>query len=66
MTPFVFLAAAACTWPTVFANSTWLDSVEGELVFTTTTMTGYALTVVSAWECYETTSFDTDGTIVFR
>ena len=52
---------AACTWPDDFVDSTWIDSVKGDMVFESSTMTGWAFEVqiqVSAsvqtldtWEC---------------
>lgn len=61
----------ACTWPPVFQNSTWLDSAQGELVFTTDGMTGFTTRTyntgenTTSWTCQQET-FSTTRIIVAR
>ncbi|XP_053399664.1 uncharacterized protein LOC123558443 [Mercenaria mercenaria] len=52
---------AVCTWPDDFADSTWMDSLKGDMVFSSTTMSGWAFDVkvqstatvqtLNSWEC---------------
>ncbi|XP_053400589.1 uncharacterized protein LOC128557331 [Mercenaria mercenaria] len=60
---------ATCTWPSVFDGTTWLDSQQGEIVFTSSTLSGFSIpiygTTLSNYECVEET-FDTDKIILIR
>ena len=66
----LFYTDGACTWPADFLSSTWVDSVKGDLVFLTTTMTGWSFTVgtvrLTDWECHTTDYLDSHGYLVMK
>ncbi|KAL4229789.1 hypothetical protein ACF0H5_010180 [Mactra antiquata] len=52
---------ASCSWPSDFINSTWIDSLKGDIIFDTSYMSGWSFSVqiqedaslqlLDQWEC---------------
>lgn len=63
-----------CTWPTIFANSSWMESAHNLLNFTADTMTGYIFvatagdigTSISNWKCHSTDWYTTNNSLILR
>ena len=59
------IAVSACTFPTIFQKSTWIDNVKGDVNFTTWEMKGWQFTVgtdtISTWEIVDNTQFVYDS-----
>ncbi|KAK3576451.1 hypothetical protein CHS0354_025213 [Potamilus streckersoni] len=59
-----------CTFPVKFQNSTWIDSTKGEIMFATSTMTGWGFKAmghtITNWECVDVSLFEVYGYIVLR
>ena len=59
---------SVCTWPSTFASSTWQDSAQGDLVFDTTSMSGYTFIIdgqtINDWSCVKADTFETDGRLI--
>ena len=60
------ISVSACTFPTVFQQTTWIDNVMGEVNFTTWELKGWQFKVdadtVSTWEIVDNTQFKYDTT----
>ncbi|XP_060551995.1 uncharacterized protein LOC132713419 [Ruditapes philippinarum] len=60
---------AACTWPAVFDGTTWLDSQQGQIVFTSSDVSGFELIfysqTVNTFTCIED-QFDTNKKLLIR
>ena len=59
-----------CTWPPDFANTSWMDSSKGELLFESETMTGWAFTngllTINTWECHTTDYLESHGYLIMK
>ena len=59
------IADSACTFPSIFQKTTWIDNVKGEVNFTTWELKGWQFTVgtetVSTWEIVDNTQFVYDS-----